>query len=290
MVEADNFAVYPDQYITLSLSIVEGGDASDTTDETIALSLLVTSVFDSALNEEYIELFLLIGTGEGAGLFTSMPAPSITLSLDIGVGLPYNLILVWDPYDVPLFTGKNYTYIVHLGLSGSDVVADITVRFEGSKVTEKTTNATGFMEYWAIVGSPGMKTWSYTIYDEGVENAILYKSMEYVAQGGQDPDGDPPDGPGPVIIDLPTEPGALLGVLDYLPAMVVFGFFGFGGMLFMGRLGILFGAVGALFVMTAMGTLPRWMLFFAILIAILVVVFKLKSGGSKVTVNGVNSA
>lgn len=290
MVEAETIGVFHDETLGLTLLIVEGGDASTTQTETIALTLSITNVFEIAENNEYLELNLNIGTGENEGLVTWVPTQTIGLTLDLAIGKPYNLILVWEPWDKPSFTGKNYTYIVHLALQGVDIEADITVRFEGSKLTEKTTNATGFMEYWAIVGSPGIHTWSFTVYDDGQETALIYHEVEYVNPGGVDDDGgDPPPGPGPVIIDLPTEPGALFGVLDYLPAMVVFGFFGFGGMLFMGRLGILFGVVGALFVTTAMGTLPTWLLYFAILIAILVVVFKLKSGGSKVTVEGGNA-
>lgn len=134
-----------------------------------------------------------------------------------------------------------------------------------------------------------MHTWSFTLYDEGEEVGIIWKDTEY-AEGGPGPGDDPPPGPGPTIPELPTEPGSLFVVFDYLPLMVVFGVFGFSGMLLVGRIGILFGAVAALFVTTAMGTLPSWVLFFVILVTILVVVFKLKSGGSNVTVEGGNGA
>lgn len=290
-VKASNYAIYPNQYIALSLEVSLGGDAGATAEQEIGLSLVVSEFGVTTANlEQEIDLSLFIGAGPD--YFKTLWAfEEIGLRLDFTTGeTVYNVILVWDPWESPLLTGKNYTYIFHLGLEGTDVEgAEIVVRFEGSLVTEKTTNATGFVEYWAIVGASGLKTWSFTIFEGGLQRAIAWKDVLY-ADSGPGPDPDPPDGPGPTMPDLPTEPGSLFVVLDFLPVMVVFGIFSFAGMLVMGRIGLMIGGVGAFFVLTAMGTLPSWILFFAILVTILVIVFKLKSGGSNVTVEGGNGA
>lgn len=284
-VDAANYATYPTQPIGVSLLVELGGDANAESDESLELSLSISGfgVTTSTLTED-MDLSLLVASGPE--FHTSRWfIESLGLSLDLGVGVPYNLMWTWDPFDQPKLTGKNYTYECYIGIQGTPSEGlDIVIRFEGSYVTEKTSNATGEFVFWAVVGSPGMHTWSFTIYDEGVEEAIIYKDTEYV-EGGPGPDPEPDPTP-PPIPPLPTEPGSLFGVFDYLPVMVVFGLFGFIGNLLIGRVGVLFGAVAALFLTAAMGTLPTWLLYFVILVTILVVVFKLKSGGSSVTVAG----
>ena len=286
-VEAVNIAVWRDQTINISLSIQEGGDATSSLYEAIDLILEIRANNPTGNPKEEINLFLIVGSGPGTGLITGYPIQALGLKLDFMVGSgDWRILWDWIPTDPVKFVGANYTYRGTISLLGLEQEARLVIAFEGFPLTEKYSNSTGQFKFWAVVNSPGYHTWTITIYQDGVFKAAVYKDEFY------EPEGPPgPEDPEDPIIDLPTEPGSLFMVLDFLPVMTVFGMFGFIGMLLVGRIGILFGGIAALAITTAMGTIPMWVTFFLILVTIIVVVFKLKGvGGSNVTVNGGNGA
>lgn len=283
-VNADTYGLFGDAELNLVIEVTVGTEYG--LSQSASFSLIVTVELP---NEEDLQesaelgLSIILDISEVGAIFE---VEQIGLRLQFSFMVTQeerHIELTW--YWIPmgtLYQSQNYTYYCTLTEAGIPQEAEVHIIFDDYYLIDKTSNASGQFEFWAIVNSAGIHEWSFIIYQDNDLVYLIYEELDYVESGLPDPD---PSGP-PVIIDLPTDPGSLFVVFDFFPLMAVFGIFGFVGTLLVGRIGILFGGIAALMLTTAMGTLPLYVLFFLILITILVVVYKLKMGGSKVTVDG----